>query len=83
MTLEIKQDNVQRSLAERNWRESHLTVRRESYAKQRNPVSNTISKAKKDYLCQSSRELFHLSSQTMGQSEDTVLPSNISPRVSP
>ena len=43
---------VQRRLAERKWRESGLTVHREIYVKQRNMVSNMISKAKKDYFCQ-------------------------------
>ena len=53
MTLEIKQAKVQRRLTERKWRESGLAVHREMYVKQRNLVSNMISKAKKDYLCQS------------------------------
>ena len=54
-----------------------------------NPVSNMISKAKKDYLCHkivncdSSRELFRLSSQMMGKFGDTTLPSNISPESLP
>ena len=51
MTLGIKQAKVQRRLAERKWRESGLAVHREIYVKQRNLVSNMISKAKKDYLC--------------------------------
>ena len=51
MTLEIKQAEVQRCLAERKWRESGLTVHREIYVKQRNLVSNMFSKAKKDYHC--------------------------------
>ena len=42
---------VQRRLAERKWRESGLTVNWEIYVKQRNVVSNMISKAKKDYFC--------------------------------
>ena len=48
-------------------------------------VSNMISKAKKDYLCDkivncgSSPELFCLSRQMMGKSGDTMLASNISP----
>ena len=52
-------------------------------------MSNMISKAKKDYLCDkivncgSSRELIHLSSQMMGKSGDTMLPSNISPESLP
>ena len=80
MTLEIKQGKVQRRLAERIWRESGLAVHREIYVKQRNLVSNMINEAKKDYLCHkivncgSSRELFHLSSQMMGKSGDTMLP---------
>ena len=84
MTLEIKQAKVQRRLAEREWRESGLAVHREIYVKQRNLVSNMISKAKKDYLCHkivncgSSRELFRLGSQMMGKFRDTMLPSNIS-----
>ena len=59
------------------------------YVKQRNLVSNMISKAKKDYLCDkivncgSSRELFRLSSQMMGKFGDTMLPSNISPESLP
>ena len=89
MTLEIKQAKVQRRLAERKWRESGLAVHREIYVKQRNLVSNMICKAKKDYLCDkivncgSSRELFRLSSQMMGKSGDTMLPSNISPESLP
>ena len=84
MTLEIKQAKVQPRLVERKWRESGLAVHREIYVKQRNLVSNMISKAKKDYLCDkivncgSSRELFRLSSQMMGKFGDTMLPSNIS-----
>ena len=50
MTLEIKQAKVQRRLVERKWREPGLTVRREIYVKQRNLLSNMISKGKKDYL---------------------------------
>ena len=52
-------------------------------------MSNTISKAKKDYLChkivncRSSRELFLLSSQMMGKFGDTMLLSNISPESLP
>ena len=42
---------MQLSLAERTWRESGVAVHREIYVKQRNLVSNMISKAKKDYLC--------------------------------
>ena len=48
-----------------------------------------ISKAKKDYLCHkivncsSSREIFRLSSQMMGEFGDTMLPSNISPESLP
>ena len=84
-TLKIKQAKVQRHLAERKWHESGLTVHREIYVKQRNLVSNMISKAKTDYLrhkvvnCSSSWELFHLSSQMMGNFRDTTFPSNISP----
>ena len=51
MTLEIKQAKVQRRRAERKWRESGLAVQWEIYVKQRNLVSNMISKVKKDYLC--------------------------------
>ena len=89
MTLEIKQDKVQRRLAERKWCESGLAVHREIYVKQRNLVSNMISKAKEDYLCNkivncgSSRELFRLSSQMMGKFGDTMLSSNISPESLP
>ena len=89
MTLEIKQAKVQRRLAERKWRESGLAVHREIYVKQRNLVSNMISKAKKDYLCDkivdcgSSRELFHLSSQMIGKFGGILLPSNISPESLP
>ena len=89
MTLEIKQAKVQRHLAERKWSESGLAIHREIYVKQRNLVSNMISKAKKDYLCdkivncRSSRELFRLSSQMMGKFGDTMLPSNISPESLP
>ena len=89
MTLEIKQAKVQRRLTERKCRESGLAVHREIYVKQRNLVSNMISKAKKDYLCHkivncgTSRELFHLRSQMMGKFGDTMLPSNISPESLP
>ena len=85
MTLEIKQAKEQQRLAERKWRKSGLAVHRKIYVKQRNLVSDMISKAKKDYLCDkivnccSSRELFHLSSQMMGKFGDTLLLSNISP----
>ena len=84
MTLEIKQAKVQRRLAERKWRESGLAAHREIYVKQCNLVSNMIRKAKKDYLCDkivncgSSRELFRLSGQMMGNFGDTMLSSNIS-----
>ena len=89
MTLEIKQAKVQRRLAERKWRESGLAVHREIYVKQRNLVSNMISKAKKDYLCdkiencRSSWELLCLCSQMMGKCGDTMFPSNISPESLP
>ena len=89
ITLEIKQAKVQRPLAERTWRESGLAVHREIYVKQRNLVSNMISKARKDYLCHkivkcgSSRELFRLSSQMMGKFGDTMLPSDTSPESLP
>ena len=64
-------------------------MHREIYAKQRNVVSNLISKAKKDYICEknidcdSSRELFRLSNQLMGTFRGTVLPSNIPPESLP
>ena len=89
MTLEIKQAKVQRRLAERKCRESGLAVHREIYVKQRNLVSDMISKAKKDYLCDkivncgSSRELFRLSSQMMSKFGNTLPPSNISPESLP
>ena len=88
MTLEVKQAKVQRRLVDRKWCESGMTVQSESYVKQPNLESNMISKAKKDYLCHkivncgSSRELFRLSSQMMGNFGDTMLPSNISPESS-
>ena len=89
MTLEVKQAKVERRIAERKWRQSDLTVHREIYIKQRNVVSNLISKAKKDYICEkiidcdSSRELFRLSNQLMGTFRGTVLPSNIPPESLP
>ena len=89
MTPEVKQAKVERRIAEHKWRQSGLTVHREIYAKQRNVVSNLISKAKKDYICEriidcdSSRELFRLSNQLMGTFRGTVLPSNIPPESLP
>ena len=89
MTLEVKQAKVGRCIAERKWRQSGLTVHREIYAEQRNLVSNLISKAKKDYICEkiidcdSFRELFRLSNQMMGTFRGTVLPSNIPPKSFP
>ena len=89
VVLEIKQAKVQRRLAERKWRESGLTIHMEIYVKQRNPVSNMISKAKTDFLCHkivncgSFQELFRLSSHMMGKYGDTMLPSNISPESLP
>ena len=89
MTLEVKQAKVERRIAERKWRQSGLTAHREIYAKQRNVVSNLISKAKKDYICEriidcdSSRELFRLSNQLMGTFRGTVLSSNIPPESLP
>ena len=89
MTLEIKQAKIQRRPAERTWRESGLAVHREIYVKQRNLVSNMISTAKKDYLCLkivncgSSRELFSLSSQLVGEFGDAMLSSNVSPESLP
>ena len=52
MTLEVKQTKVERRITERKWRQSGLSVHGEIYAKQRNLVSNLISKAKKDYICE-------------------------------
>ena len=52
MTLEVKQARVERRIAERKWRQSGLTVHKEIYAKQRNLVSNLISKVKNDYICE-------------------------------
>ena len=89
MTLETKQAKVQRRLTERNWCESGLTLHREIYIKQRNLVSNMISKANKDYLCHkivncgSSQELLRLSSQMMGKFGVTMLLSNIPPESLP
>ena len=79
----VKQAKVERRIAEQKWRQSGLTVHREIYAKQRNLVSNLISKAKTDYICEkiidcdSSRELFRLSNEMTGTFKGTVLPSNI------
>ena len=62
---------------------------RETDVKQRNLVSNMISKVKKDYLChkiincRSSRELSRLNSQMMVKFGDTMIPSNISPEPLP
>ena len=89
MTLEVKQAKVERRIAERKWRQSGLTVHMEIYAKQRNLVSNLISKATKDCFCEkivdcdSYWELFHLSNQMMGTFKGTVLPSSISPESLP
>ena len=89
MTLEVKQTKAERRIAERKWRQSGLAVHREIYAKQRSLVSNLVSKAKKDYICEkiidcnSSRELFRLSNQMMGTFRGTVLPSNITPESLP
>ena len=52
MTLEAKQAKVERRIAERKWCQSGLTMHREIYAKQRNVVSNLVSKAKKGYICE-------------------------------
>ena len=85
-TLEIKQAKVQRHLAERKWRESGLAIHREIYVKQRNLVSNMISKAKKIYLCHkivNFSATFRVSSQIMDEFGDTMLPSNISPESLP
>ena len=52
-------------------------------------MSNLISKAKKDYICEkiidcdSFRELFRISNQMMGTFRGTVLPSNIPPESLP
>ena len=90
MTLEVKQVKVERRIAERKWRQSDLTVHREIYAKQCNLVSNLISKAKKDYICEKkkivgcdSSQLFRLSSQMMGTFRGTFLASNIPPESLP
>ena len=80
MHLEIKQAKVQRCVTKRKWRESSLAVHREIYVKQRNLVSNMISKAKKDDLCHkiincgSYRELFRLSSQMRANLEILCFP---------
>ena len=52
MTLEVKQAKAERRTAEHKWRQSGLTVHREISAKQCNVVSNLISKARKDYICE-------------------------------
>ena len=39
-------------IAERKWRQYGLTVHGEIYAKQLNLVSDLISKAKEDYICE-------------------------------
>ena len=89
MTLEVKQAKVERRIAERKWRQSGLTVHREIYAKQRNLVSNLISKAKKDYTCENivdcdcSWEFFCLSNQMMAIFRGTFQPSNIPPESLP
>ena len=89
ITLEVKQAKVERRIAERKWRQSSLTVHSKIYAKQRNLVSNLISKAKKDYICEkiidcdSSWELLRLSNQMMDTFRGTVLPSNIPPESPP
>ena len=89
MTLEVKQAKFERHIEERKWRQPGLTVQWEIYAKQHNLVWNLISKSKKDYICEkivdcdSSRELFRLSSQMMGTFRGTVLPSNFDSNIPP
>ena len=52
VTSEVEQAKVERHIAERKWCQSGLTVHMEIYAKQCNLVSDLISKAKKDYICE-------------------------------
>ena len=48
--LEVRQATAQPRQAERKWRQSCLTVRKEMYAKQRKLMSNLIRKDKKDCM---------------------------------
>ncbi|KAL8623498.1 hypothetical protein ACOMHN_015706 [Nucella lapillus] len=85
MTLEIKAAKQERRRTERQWQQTGLTVHRQIYCHERNVVSRMIRDAKRQYVCDkivgadSSKELFKVSGELLGKTNDVILPSTAAP----
>ena len=85
MTEEIREARKIRRRSERLWRNTRLTVHKEIFLINRKNVNNLITLAKQRYLNEkitlssSSKTLFTLTNDLMGQENKTSLPTNTDP----
>ena len=85
LTVQIKEAKQQRRRAERRWRNSGLSVRRQIFIHHREKVKKLFLRAKKNYVCNkiesssSCKDLFHITDQLSGKKKDNTLPSSIPP----
>ena len=83
MTDGIKAAKHRLRRAERQWRDTRLTVHREIYIKQRGVVKTLVRAARKLHFsarienCSNTKQLFSVSSGLLGKSKTTPLPSDI------
>ena len=83
LTVQIKKAKQQRRCAERRWRNSGLSVRRQIFIHHREKVKKLFLQAKKNYVCNkiesssSCKDLFHITDQLSGKKKDSTLPSSI------
>ena len=83
MTDGIKAAKRELRQAERQWRDTRLTVHREIYTKQRGVVKTLVRAARKLHFsarienCSNTKQLFSVSSGLLGKSKTTPLPSDI------
>ena len=82
MTDGIKAAKRELRRAERQWRDTRLTVHREIYTKQRGVVKTLVRAARKLHFsarienCSNTKQLFSVSSGLLGKSKTTPLPSD-------
>ena len=83
LTVQIKKAKQQRRCAERRWRNSGLSVRRQIFIHHREKVKKLFLQAKDNYVpdkIESSsicKNLFHIKDQLSGKRKDSTLPSSI------
>ena len=84
LTTEVRNARRERRRAERRWRKTKLSVHEQVYIDARNETIKHITAAKKEYYASkidsdgfSTKQLFNVSSELLGKSKSSALPSNI------